>query len=197
MRLSITLALALVTAAGHHHTLDADPSAAARLNEPGAEARPLATDVGTWDVTATLKPTPDAKPMVQKAIAERKLVGNYLQETMHPDAGSKDPPFTRIDYLTFDRVEGRWQYVSMDTRMPVGIMPATSFDRGTDKQITVEFAPLGFVGMGDKVEGTMLRSNMVITRDGADHQTKEQQWIASDGTGRRWTAVSYDYRRKR
>ncbi len=124
------------------------------------------------------------------------MVGSYLQETMHPATDAKVPPFTRLDYLTYDRVEGRWQYVSMDTRMPVGIMPAMSFDHGNDRTVTFEFTPLGFVGMTDAVEGTMLRSNMVITRDGKNHMTKEQHWIRADGTGREWLGVKYDYRRK-
>lgn len=192
----IASALLIIASASHEHVSAADPSAA-RLNEPGSEAKPLASDVGTWEVTATLRPTFDAKPIVAKQlVAERVLIGGYLQETMHPEVSSKDPAFTRIDYLTFDRVDGRWQYVSMDTRMPVGIMPATSFDRGNDKTVTFEFAPLAFVGMGENVDGVMMRSNMVITRDSKDHQTKEQHWIRADGTGREWVAVRYDYRRK-
>ena len=193
----IVFALLSIAVAGHHHVSVADPSAGARLNEPGSESKPLVSDVGTWEVIATLRPTPDAKPIVAKQlVAERVLIGGYLQETMHPEASSKDPAFTRIDYLTFDRVDGRWQYVSMDTRMPVGIMPATSFDRGNDKTVTFEFAPLAFAGMGENVEGVMIRSNMVITRDSKDHQTKEQHWIRADGTGREWVAVRYEYRRK-
>lgn len=175
----------------------ADPSAAARLNELGPESKILQQDVGTWEVVMTLQPTADAKPVVTKTlIAERVLVGSYLQETMRPAPGSKEPAFTRIDYLTFDRVAGRWQYVSMDTRLPVGIMPAASFGKGADAKVAMEFVPLGFVGMGETVEGTMMRSDMVIVRDGKNHQTKEQHWIKADGTGREWLAVKYDYRRK-
>jgi len=181
----------------HLRTLRADPSAAAHLNEPGPEAEVLGRDVGTWEVTATLRPTFEAKPTVTKhLVATRVFVGRYLAETMKPEPGSQEPDFTRVDYLTFNRVEGRWQYVSIDTRMPVGIMPARSFSRGTDKQLTFEFEPIAFVGMGDKVEGTMVRSNLVVTRDGNDHQVKEQHWVLADGTGREWVAVRYEYRRK-
>ncbi|MEJ7598756.1 MAG: DUF1579 family protein [Kofleriaceae bacterium] len=179
------------------HAAVADPTAAQRLNETGPEAQLLERDAGTWEVTATMWQAPGAKPMITKGlVAERTMVGRYLQETMKPAAGSKDPPFTRLDYLHFSRVEGRWQYVSMDTRMPVGVMPASSFDRGSEKSVTLEFAPLAFVGMGDKVEGTMMRSNLVITRDGKDHQVKEQHWVKADGSGKEWLAIRYDYRRK-
>ena len=194
MRLTALIVMSGVVRIG---TASADPGAAARLNELGPESKILSQDVGTWEVTATLQPTPDAKPIVTShLVAERVMVGAYLQETMHPDATSKDPAFTRLDYLYYDRVEGRWQYVSMDTRLPVGIMPATTFDHGSDKSLTFEFAPLGFVGMAETVEGSMMRSNMVITRDGKNHMMKEQHWIKADGTGREWTAVKYDYKRK-
>jgi hypothetical protein len=36
------------------------------------------------------------------------------------------PDFRFIEYLTFNRVEVRWQYVSMDTRAPIGLVPARS-----------------------------------------------------------------------
>ena len=41
--------------------------------------------------------------------------------------GSDVPDFKRIAFQYYDRVAGRWQYVSIDTRFPVGIMPARSF----------------------------------------------------------------------
>jgi hypothetical protein len=50
------------------------------------------------------------------------MVGLYLTETMRPAPGSNVPEFRRIDYLTYDNVQARWEYVSMDTRAPVGIM---------------------------------------------------------------------------
>ena len=80
------------------------PGAAEQLNAPGPEARQLAQDVGTWEVTATIQPTPDAKPIVTPAlVAERSLIGNYLEEVMKPGPGSSGPAFERIDYLTFNR----------------------------------------------------------------------------------------------
>ncbi|MEO8703610.1 MAG: hypothetical protein ABI867_26410 [Kofleriaceae bacterium] len=41
-----------------------------------------------------------------------------------------------------------------------------------------------------------MRSNLVITRDGKDHQVKEQRWVKADGSGTAWLAIRYDYRRK-
>jgi hypothetical protein len=87
-------------------------------------------------------------------------------------------------------------HVSMDTRLPVGIMPAWSFAKEVNGRLTLQFEPLAFVGMGKEVEGRMLRSNLVLVRE-SDHREKAQQyWITSDGTERQWLAVQYEYIRK-
>jgi hypothetical protein len=100
-------------------------SANDRMLEPGPEARWLAGRVGTWDVVMRLQPAPDATPVVVRGlIAERTMIGLYLQEKMEPNPGSDVAKFSRIEYLTFNSVEQRWQYVSLDTRAPVGLMPA-------------------------------------------------------------------------
>jgi hypothetical protein len=104
------------------------PSAAERMSQAGPEQDEIARQVGLWDVVATMWPTPGADPIVSRSlVAERKMIGSILQEVMRPAPGNTAPDFQRLDYLNFDRVEGRWKYVSMDTRFPVSIMPAWSF----------------------------------------------------------------------
>src|ERR1700687_3746392 len=147
-------------------TQGAHPSAIQRMQEPGPEAQELARRAGVWDVVTTFRLTPDAGPTVSRGvIAERRMVGLFLEEVMKPAPGSDTADFHRISYLIYSRVEGRWQYVSLDTRLPVGIMPAQSFGKGTDRELTLQFEPLGFIGFGSEVEGRMIRSNLVITRD--------------------------------
>jgi hypothetical protein len=171
-------------------------SAAERMLVPDVQGVALARRVGTWNVISTLKLTPDAEPIVQKdLVADRNMVGPYLEEVMKPVAASSSPGFRRIAYLTYSRVEGRWQYVSIDTRFPVGIMPAYSFGTDTPGKIELEFQPIAFVGLGRDVEGRMVRSNFVISWDGPDRETARQYWVAADGTGRQWLAVQYDYTR--
>ena len=176
----------------------AAPSAAERMQQSGPEEQQLKRRAGTWTVKATFRPTPDAQPMItEHLVADRKMVGLYLEEVMHPDAGAKLPDFRRLAYQYYSRVEGRWQYVSMDTRFPVGIMPAYSFAKESDGKLTMEFESLAFVGLGSEVEGRMIRSNLEITRDGDDHEFVRQYWLQADGTGRRWLAVEYEYTRRR
>ena len=116
---------------------------------------------------------------------------------MHPDAGAKMPDFRRVAYQYYSRVEGRWQYVSMDTRFPVGIMPAYSFANEADGKLTMVFESLAFVGLGREVEGRMIRSNLEISRESNDREFVRQYWVQSDGTGRQWPAVEYEYTRRR
>lgn len=174
------------------------PSAAERMQQSGPEEQQLQRRTGTWTVKAIFRPTPDAQPMVtERLVAERKMVGLYLEERMRPDAGTDMPDFTRLAYQYYSRVEGRWQYVSMDTRFPVGIMPAYSFANESNGKLTMVFESLAFVGLGKDVEGRMIRSNLEIERESADHEFVRQYWVQSDGSGRQWPAVEYEYTRRR
>jgi hypothetical protein len=125
------------------------------------------------------------------------MVGLYMEEAMHPDAGAQMPDFKRLAYQYYSRVEGRWQYVSMDTRFPVGIMPAYSFANESEGKLTMHFESLAFVGLGREVEGRMIRSNLEIVRESDDHEFVRQYWVQADGSARRWLAVEYEYTRRK
>jgi hypothetical protein len=202
-RLPRYLSIAAVVAAGASGisanpatAAEAAPSAAQRMSQPGPVEKALAADTGTWNVVSTLRLTPDAKPIVSKGlVAERRMIGNYQQEVMKPAPGSDTPDFRRIAYLHYFRVEGCWQYVSMDTRFPVGIMPAKTCEKKHDGRLTLEFDSLPFVGLGPDVEGRTINSNLELIHDGPDHEFIRQYWTRADGTGRRWLAVQYEYAR--
>jgi hypothetical protein len=58
-------------------------SAAARMSEAGPEQSELATQVGRWDVVASLWPAPGAEPIVTRGlVAERTMIGPILQESI-------------------------------------------------------------------------------------------------------------------
>jgi len=189
--------LACALWAGRSQAESPSPSAAERLNSPGPEAEELTRRAGTWDVVATFWPKAGAEPQITRhLIAQRSMIGSFLHEVMRPAPGSGTPDFQRIDYLGWNRVEGRWQYVSLDTRLPVGIMPASSFSRGEPGRIALHFEPIAFPGFGPEVEGRMLRSDLTIVRKGANHELKEQRFVAADGSGEPWLAARYEYTRK-
>ncbi len=192
--LAAALASGLLSAAA---SAQPAPSAAQRLNEAGPEAQALAQRVGLWDVTETLWDRPGATPAVTTGlVAERRMVGTVLQEFVRPGDDTAGRDAKRIDYLYFNRVEGRWDYVSMDMRAPVGIMPAWSYDRGGNSRIELTFTPLTRAGAGPDVTGQMLRMFQVITYQEPDRDVKDQFFMLADGTGTKWLAHQYAYKRR-
>ncbi len=173
------------------------PSAAMRLNELGPENEAMAQRVGLWDVTETVWESPNAAPVSTTGLlAERRVIGSMLQEILRPTSDASGAAIKRMDYLTFNRVAGRWDYVSMDTRAPVGIMPAWSFTRGEDARIVLTFQPFAIAGAGSDVTGQMLRMDTVVSHQGPDRDVKDQHFIMADGTGTMWLAHRYAYLRR-
>ena len=173
------------------------PGAFARMMELGRENEASSRRVGLWDVTETSWERPGADPIVSTGlVAERRMIGPLLQEMLRPANDPSGNDIRRIDYLTFNRVEGRWDYVSMDLRDPDGIMSAWSFTPGDGTRIDFTFQPFAVAGDGPDVAGRMLRLTQVITRDSPDHDIKDQLPVMADGTGTMWLAHRYAYARK-
>jgi hypothetical protein len=171
-------------------------SAPEGLNQLGPEGLSLAAQAGQWDVTETVWATPGASPVVTKGVAVRRMIGPLLEETLHSGNDLSDVTVDRIDYLTFNRVEGHWNYVSMDVRAPVGIMTANSFERDPAGRIRVTFAPFAVPASGPVVVGQLLRMEQVIETHGDGSMVKNQYFILADGTSRSWLAHRYAYVRR-
>ena len=158
---------------------------------PATEQESLvAARTGLWDVTETVWASPDAAPVTTTGlVAERRVIGTMLQEVLRvgKDVNS---PIDRIDYLRYSRAEGHWDYVSMDTRADVGIMPAWSFNAGDGTRIDLTFAPFALP------TGMTLHMTQVITFEGPDRDRKDQSFLVADGTGRAWLAHRYVYVRR-
>jgi hypothetical protein len=83
-------------------------SAAGRPNELGPENAVMAAYAGLWDVTETVWARPDGAPVTTTGlVAERRMIGSYLQEFIRPALDTSDQNIKRIDYLSFQRVEVR------------------------------------------------------------------------------------------
>ena len=166
----------------------ASRTAIERMQEPGVEAEALGRRAGSWDVVMTLRPAPDAAPVVTTdLVAERSMVGLFLQEIMKPAPGSKLRDFRRISYLTYNRVEGRWQYVSLDTRFSAGIMPAWSYERERDRTLILQFEALGFVGFGPQVER---KADAVELRDHPGRRRPRAGATILDTGRRQWAGMA-------
>ncbi len=167
------------------------------MNMLGPESSLLAQRVGTWDVTETVRATPGAAPKANHYRVTRKMIGSFLQEIAVPEPGAADQSFRRIYYLSFNRVEGRWKYVSLVTNSPVGLMPAASFGPSQNKTITLQFEPFAVAGPGGTVTGQMLRMDEIITLGAdANHDHSEERFRMADGSGKMWVAFRYDYVRR-
>jgi hypothetical protein len=177
----------------------ATPSpASARLNELGPENQALVQRVGLWDVTETVWTAPGVTPVTTRGlVAERRMLGSLLQEFLRLPQDLSDKAVQRMDLLSFNRIEGRWDYVSFDMRAPVGLMPAWSNERGDGTTIALTFAPFAVPGPGTEVTGQLLRMEQIIRYDGPDRDVKEQYFTLADGTGTKWLAHRYTYARRR
>jgi hypothetical protein len=171
--------------------------AADRLNEPGPEARRLMSRVGLWEVTETVWASPGAAPVTTKGlVAERTMMGSLLQEFIRPPSDSAHKEIKRTDLLSYNRLEGRWDYVSFDMRVPVGLMPAWSSSAGDGATVELVFAPFAVPAPGNDATGLLIRMEQVIHYVDPDHDVKDQFFTMADGTGKKWLAHRYDFVRR-
>jgi hypothetical protein len=172
-------------------------SMGSRVNEPGPEAHFLEGRVGLWDVTETIWPAPGATPIKSTGlVAERVMIGSLLQEFLRPPADTARTAVKRTALLCYNRLDGRWDYLSFDTRDPVGMMPAWSLTRGDLNRIELSFAPMAIPGAGAADMGEFLRMRQVMSTTDARHDVNDQYFTLADGTGTEWLAHRYDYVRR-
>lgn len=166
-----------------------------KATEIGAENAQLAQRAGVWNVKETVWDSPGAVPTITTWVAERRMIGEFLEEVLEPSVGAPATQIQRIDYLSYHRIEGRWKYVSMDTRASVGMMPASSADRGDIANIHIVFEPFAIPMMGSKA-GQLLSMQEVIRQTDADHDEKDQYFNLADGNGTSWLKHKYEYVRR-
>jgi hypothetical protein len=68
------------------------------------------------------------------------MFGSMLQEIIRPLDDVRHKAVVRTDMLNYNRIENRWSYVSLDTRVPIGLMPAWSDDHGSADEIRMSGA---------------------------------------------------------
>ena len=171
---------------------------ASAQSDPGESATrenaALSALEGAWTVTDTFWAQPGAAPTVGSGlVADRRMVGGLLEETLHASDSSRP---LRIDYLGYDAIAGQWRYVSIEARIPVAPMSASSFGRDPPDRITLRFEPFAAPAIAPGWAGRMLRMEEMIISDGPDHEMKDQYFLLADGTATRWLAHRYDYQRR-
>ena len=198
LRTAAAIVVAMSSVVATAQTTSVEPTTPTeRLNQLGPEGQALARRAGTWDVTFTNWDAPGAEPtVVTGLVAERRMIGPMLEEVLRPAPNAVGIPFVRIDDLTFNRLEGRWQYVSMDSRVPFGLMTAASLDADPEQRVFVTFTPFATTGSGPAASGQMFRMEQVIQRQDDDHETKDQYFTPAGGTPTKWLAKRYSYTRR-
>ena len=98
------------------------PSDSIHLNELGPDNSALTQRVGRRNVTETVWNSPTAAPVTTNLVAGRRMMGPMLQEFLRPVTDGSSKAVERIYYLTYNRIEGRWEYISMDLRALDGII---------------------------------------------------------------------------
>lgn len=160
------------------------------------ESQWLTKKTGTWNVTMTLQPTIDGKPVLIKGlVAERSMIGALcLHEIMQPAKGAAMPLFKRISDLDYNLNDARWDYMSIDTRITAGIMYFTYFQQAGDSIVSyiMDFPHPGF-GPQMTDRGKTVRCKNVVLTINENHDTVKQYWKLTDG--QEWLAVTYDYMR--
>lgn len=100
---------------------------AQRVND---EDSALASRAGTWRVEAVIRGSADCVSVIETGLrAVRHMAGPYLVEIMGAAPGSGKADFSRRVYLRHFADEHRWQYVSLDGRFPIGVLPAGAMAR--------------------------------------------------------------------
>jgi hypothetical protein len=158
----------------------------------------LKNKIGRWSVIMTLRPTPDAPPLVVRDLtAERTMVGDFcLHEVLHPSPIAKMPDFQRLSDLAYNVNERRWDYMSIDTRITAGIMYFTylSADDTSITSFITSFPHPGF-GPGHTDRGRAVYMRNVVVKIDRDHDLVKQYWRLTDQP--EWLGVQYEYTRIR
>jgi hypothetical protein len=84
----------------------------------------------------------------------------------------------------------------MDTRAPVGLMPAASDDGGENGSIHLTFEPFAIPAASTNITGQLVLVQGLIVLDGPDHDRKDQYFNVADGSGKSWLGHRYEYVRR-
>lgn len=85
----------------------------------------------------------------------------------------------------------------MDTRAPVGMMPAASDEPGENGTITFTFEPFAVTGSGTDVTGQMLRMKQIFVEKDADRDRKDRYFAPAGGDGKMRLGHRYEYVRRK
>lgn len=129
-------------------------------------------------------PAADTEPVTMPpAVARRRMIQDvYLEEVMEPAPGSDEPPFTRTAFLSFNDLNGRYEYVSLDTRFPP-MMFETAFDNTLMNGNTITVYHDAFIspGFDPATAGQLVKQRRDIIVENQDRVVVRQYWTLPAG----------------
>ena len=192
--LSLPLLILMVTAV---HAQPKTPWTMDSILAKGPEYGLLSTLTGNWSVIQILYSKDDASVQSRDTFSvERKLVGNFFQETMRPISVKPGGDFTRISYLSYNRTNLRWEYIVLDTRFPV-MMFETSKEPDMKTANTLDLYLDAFPCppfFGPAYTGLMTSQHRQIIFAGKNSTIHKQFWTLPGG--KEFLAIEYDFVRR-
>lgn len=172
------LGIAFLFAAANAQQADknkANPLAMETILKQGAEYDFIKPLVGKWSVKMTVYKI-GGREIANETSAqmERKMIGNFLQETMTPSDANDPNPFTRISYFSYNRTNKRWEYSVFDTRFPISMNEASVEHEIKNNSVTVYLDNFVAPPMFDEKHAGLLTKQRRVITFGKDENTNEQ-----------------------
>lgn len=154
-------------------------SASLRYAQPGPLLKKLQTMIGTWKTQITLKPTPQATPVVSNNLTTRwtwVVDGCYLQEEVTGQLGGA--PYYRLGYLTYNNLDKRYEFVTLD-HFDTGFMSYESMEDGSGT--TTLFGHFTQGGTGPTLAGQEIKIRYVFHWPDQHHMSEEMYFTPPAG----------------
>ena len=161
--------------AQHMEKKNTKPLAMETILEQGAEYDSIKPLVGKWTAEMTVYKIGGREILSQNTFQfERKMMGNFLQETMSPIKADDPNPFQRMSYLNYNRTNRRWEYSVFDTRFPISMSEASVENKIVNNSITVYIDNFVAPPMFDEKHAGLLTKQRRVITFGKDENTNEQ-----------------------
>jgi len=154
---------------------NSNPLAMESILKQGTEYDFIKPLVGKWSVKMTVYKIGGREIAAEtSAFIERKMVGNFLQETMIPTTPDDPNQFTRISYFSYNRTNRRWEYTVFDTRFPITMHERSVENEIENNSITVYLDNFVAPPMWDEKHAGLLTKQRRVITFGKDENTNEQ-----------------------
>jgi hypothetical protein len=157
----------------------------------------ISRQVGNWTTRQRVWSSPGTEPIeLPPMVVSRRMVrGVFLEEVMEAAPGSDQDPFTRVAYLSFNPINRRFEYVTLDSRYPP-IMFETSVDDKIEDGRAIILYVTGFTtpsGFGEIPPREWASQRRLLIVQDSDTTLCRQYWTLPQSAP--FLAMEYTYKR--